>query len=78
MPLVGITRILSIDGAKRRDRIDLNRKKCSQKEGVKSLFFCDLPTVAISSVCIVGGKSILAGIASDLVFYDRGREASAL
>ena len=44
----------------------------------EKLDFCELPTVEFSSVFIVGGRVLLAGIASDLVFCDRDREASAL
>ena len=62
-----------------RDLVDLDGKTRSQKEGVneKPVFFY-LPTVGVSLVFVVGGKVILAGIASDLLFCNRGREASAL
>ena len=39
----------------------------------KTRFFCELPTVGFSSVFIVGGRVLLAGIASDLVFCCRAR-----
>ena len=43
----------------------------------EKLDFFDLPTVGLSSGFVVGGRVLLAGLASDLVFCDGDREAEA-